>query len=644
MNSLKYNLNYLKLSFVFLFLLLSTISCSDEQSNNINSEEINNTRNSYILLKNNWEFSIKQNLKDSVEWQNIQKLPLELDENKKDEQRTIFLKYQLPDIQYQNPAIFMGFANRYFQAYFNDSLIYSFKDIIDDKKNKVKSKYFSMHIINLQNYNNNNNNNNNISGKKNLVLKMKLKNYSTETNFIPSDFIFLNSIGNIYQNIYKNDFIKVFSSLFLILISFVAISISIYLKNIWSFLELNLFVFFFGVYLFANANISSLFIDKPYIMYYLDVPILFISSILMFSFVNRLIIDKYKIYFRIITIIHIIVSVILFTLDLFAVLFFEKSLHFYFIILLLSIFVAIFIFIKKPFKKNNFHEIFFIGLSFFSGFAIIEIVLFLLSINFTIMGLNLSFLHLGALALVLSWSILYLFKYINVYEEYIHAHENFSRKIFDSQNNERKRIAQNLHDATGHDLLIIKNLSQLAIDNNAEGKDISDQIRKISEISDEAVARIRVICKSLYPPVLENLGLTKALRGLVDNSFKSNNIKYNLELENIDDYFIKSDDIHIYRIIQEIFNNILKHSKATEIDITFKEENEILIITIIDNGTGMEEQVINNIESNSEGFGLTGITERVQIFKGKFNLENLVNNKGLKITIELPFNRVPVSF
>ncbi|OQY40252.1 MAG: hypothetical protein B6229_02200 [Spirochaetaceae bacterium 4572_7] len=595
------------LSLFFSFFLF--ISCSEEV------EVENNENKSYELIRNNWLCSYENEIADSNVWQEIGKLS---PDKKLKSHKYIYFKYDLPNINYESPALFIGSTPRSFLLYYNDSLIYP-----KDKKLSLSSKYKTWHIISISKNN---------SKKNKLVFKTELID---SKSYEPMGSMIYNSMDRIYKTIYKNDFHKVFSALFLVIVSIIAIIVSIYVKRVMQFIEINLFVFFLGFFLFANTNLAFMNINSPELLYYLDMPLLFTVSVLIFFFLRKLADKKYKKYISLILIAQISLAVVLILLDLMNIVYLIDNLLLFLMLLLSSIAIIGVIIFKKGFMIDKHYKIFVIGLSIYSIFASLEIVFYIFSINYTAMGFNMASLYLGAFALVFSWIVLYLFKYIAVYENYIRARDIFSRKILESQNEERKRIAQNLHDATGHDLLIIKNLAQFSIGRIDDKPEISNNLLRIAETSDEAVGRIRTICNSLYPPVLENLGLTKAIKSLIQKTFMNSDVEYELILEDIDSFFIKSDYIHIYRVFQEIINNIHKHSKATKVRISVKEAKEFIIFTVTDNGVGIKDEIISHIGLSDRGFGLSSIIERIKIFKGKLNFKNIKPN-GLEIQIKLP--------
>ncbi|MEO8210016.1 MAG: two-component regulator propeller domain-containing protein [bacterium] len=212
--------------------------------------------------------------------------------------------------------------------------------------------------------------------------------------------------------------------------------------------------------------------------------------------------------------------------------------------------------------------------------------------------------------------------------------EEFSRKLIESQETDRKRIAAELHDSLGQDLIIIKNKALISIKKIEDSK-VKEQMKEISELTSSAINEVREISYNLRPYELDRLGLLKTLQSLVDRADKSTNINFHCDIDNIDKVFAPEVEINIYRIIQECLTNIIKHSEATEVIVHLKKLEKEISIFISDNGKGFD---VDKKFSDSErkGFGLRGIPERVKLFGGSFNIESELA-KGTKIIIILPF-------
>lgn len=199
----------------------------------------------------------------------------------------------------------------------------------------------------------------------------------------------------------------------------------------------------------------------------------------------------------------------------------------------------------------------------------------------------------------------------------------FSRQLIASQEEERKRIAAELHDSLGQRLVIVKNLALFFLRAQGEAAVNSGKLRSIEEISAEAALAIdetREISYNLRPFQLDRLGLSKAIEGIVRSASTASGTTYSLELDNIDDAFPEDLRINFYRIVQESLNNIVKHAQATEVHIRIKRTEDQVLLTIRDNGRGFTPGITKS-ESERGGFGVTGMAERARLLGGELMVQ-----------------------
>lgn len=222
----------------------------------------------------------------------------------------------------------------------------------------------------------------------------------------------------------------------------------------------------------------------------------------------------------------------------------------------------------------------------------------------------------GAVGLLLVFIVVFSYRSYRFTKKKQLLEQQFSRDLLQEQEKERKRVSKELHDGVGQNLLLIKNSLTLNPD-------------KTSKLVDKTIEDIRSISRNLHPIQLEKFGLTKAIENIVEDLNSLTTIFFSDEIENIDNFFPKEKEIYLYRIIQECFNNIMKHSGATAAKINIKKEENRVTITIQDNGSGF------NFEKNNEkqkSFGLKSLQERVAFLKGNISFDSK-KNKGTIITI-----------
>ncbi len=212
----------------------------------------------------------------------------------------------------------------------------------------------------------------------------------------------------------------------------------------------------------------------------------------------------------------------------------------------------------------------------------------------------------------------------------------FSRRLIASQENERQRIAGELHDGLGQNLLVIKNLAALGVRSAQNDPAKSEQFTAISHLASQAVGEVRQIAHALRPFELDRLGLTKALTWMVKPVAESSNIRFSVEMDEVDGLFPPEFEINLYRVVQESLSNILKHSQATTARLQVKREPRQVRVTIQDQGRGFVVPTAASA-SASGGMGLTDMSERVRIMGGQFSIESAPGaGTLLRLLIPLP--------
>jgi signal transduction histidine kinase/ligand-binding sensor domain-containing protein len=210
--------------------------------------------------------------------------------------------------------------------------------------------------------------------------------------------------------------------------------------------------------------------------------------------------------------------------------------------------------------------------------------------------------------------------------------KRFSEKLIESQEKERRRIASELHDGLGQQILVIKNRAELAQMQADNKENLSDQLNEILQSAIISIQDVRSISHGLRPIHLEKFGLTEAIETLFDKLESTSKIEWSYHLDNIDGLIPKDKEINFYRVIQEGTNNILKHSGASEASMMTKNFERYFKTVLSDDGKGFE---LKNIESMS-GLGFLGMKERVEALGGTFKIHSGVG-KGTSLSIKIPF-------
>jgi PAS domain S-box-containing protein len=211
------------------------------------------------------------------------------------------------------------------------------------------------------------------------------------------------------------------------------------------------------------------------------------------------------------------------------------------------------------------------------------------------------------------------------------AREEYTRQLILSEETERRRIAAELHDSLGQNLLLIKNRAQLALADKTASGDLRLQLEVISQLVLQTVGEIRQISRDLHPYHLDHLGLTRALEAMIDSAAQSSGVAIERKLDSADDVFSGDAAANLYRVVQESLNNILKHSGATWARIELERDLREVLLHVRDNGCGFDAGKANS----AGGIGLRNMTERVHILGGKLKVDSQPH-RGTRIEVTIP--------
>jgi len=198
---------------------------------------------------------------------------------------------------------------------------------------------------------------------------------------------------------------------------------------------------------------------------------------------------------------------------------------------------------------------------------------------------------------------------------------------FSSIENERARIAKDLHDDLGASLSAVKLRLQCLEPDNQNNILLVEQSETYI---DEAMDKLRRISFDVMPQVLQRKGLKDAFAELIEKLVPDNRIeiKYECEVNVVD----KEKRIHIYRIVQELMNNIIKHSGASVVHLSLKAMEDKIRLCVKDNGVGFDT---NGIAKKRRGQGLQNIMGRAELLNAKIHLTTKPG-KGTDYLIEIP--------
>ena len=162
-------------------------------------------------------------------------------------------------------------------------------------------------------------------------------------------------------------------------------------------------------------------------------------------------------------------------------------------------------------------------------------------------------------------------------------------------------------------------------------KKIHPDYHKIMNLIDEACKDVRDISRNLRPNALEKLGLSAALKDLINRYNSRGRLDISLHINDVDGILNEDAKLHVYRIIQELLNNALKHAQASEIDVQINKNDEDIMVMVEDNGIGFVESEVE------KGLGLGNLQSRVNLLKGEISIDS-VPKQGTSVIVHIPLS------
>ena len=213
---------------------------------------------------------------------------------------------------------------------------------------------------------------------------------------------------------------------------------------------------------------------------------------------------------------------------------------------------------------------------------------------------------------------------------------NLSAKVLTIQDDERRRIARDLHDGVGQTLTgALMAVSQVISCPEPLPAGCQSDLREVEDLLQQAVREVRTVSHLLHPPLLDESGLLSAVRWYAEGFSKRSEMKLTLDLDEQTERLGQDVETGLFRIVQEALTNVHRHSGAEAVHIRITSSEGRATLTIQDNGKGIPSDALR-IPPSGHGVGLSSMRERSALLGGTFRVES--NGRGTLIVVSVPLH------
>jgi PAS domain S-box-containing protein len=212
-----------------------------------------------------------------------------------------------------------------------------------------------------------------------------------------------------------------------------------------------------------------------------------------------------------------------------------------------------------------------------------------------------------------------------------------SIRLMTMQDQERRRLARDLHDGLGQELAVAKMVLDKMILQKSDQPPEESWI-EASSIVDRAIQQVRTMSHLLHPPLLDEVGLLSALAWYVDGITKRSGIETTLEVQPQEFPRLAAEvETAVFRIVQEALTNVFRHSEASKVKITLTQRDGTIVVSVRDNGKGIGKSIAD-LQPDSVGVGIGGMKQRAKEFGGELRLTNA--HPGTLVELTIPCSSV----
>jgi two-component system NarL family sensor kinase len=215
--------------------------------------------------------------------------------------------------------------------------------------------------------------------------------------------------------------------------------------------------------------------------------------------------------------------------------------------------------------------------------------------------------------------------------------QNLSQRLLKVQDEERRRVARDLHDSTGQTLTALKISVALLRQKLEDDEQIREELSEIALLADQALQEIRTTSYLLHPPLLDEAGFTSAAQWYVEGFAQRSGVKVRMDFAPEVERLPETIETALFRVLQESLTNVHRHSGTSEVDVRFWREAQVAILEVRDYGRGIPRELLNRSSLvRDSGVGLAGMRERMNDLKGDLEIASADPGTRLRAIVPLP--------
>jgi len=212
----------------------------------------------------------------------------------------------------------------------------------------------------------------------------------------------------------------------------------------------------------------------------------------------------------------------------------------------------------------------------------------------------------------------------------------YARKITQAQENERKRIARELHDDTIQSMIgISRRLEALSTTEQTLPDSAANRIRELQQATSDVINRVRLFSQALRPSTLDYLGLLPTLEELIGAINRHDGLRAELWVHGEQRRLSSEVELTLFRIVQEALNNVIKHADAVRVVTVVEMSDSNVTITVQDDGVGFQPSTLAEHPATASRLGLLGMQERARLLGGVLSIDSTPGH-GTKVTVNVP--------